>query len=107
LVEAGLVPFAQGFTRLSAWAVQAPIEKVPADRALIAATSALRVMKEPDVQGLIRIAKAGTGDTRELDALSLVLDQLAEQFPEAHDAVLDALAAAVDGDQDQGSAGAS
>lgn len=96
VVEAGLVPFAQAFAKLAAHAVTADITKVPADRALAAATAALKVIKEPGVADLIRISAAGAAGSRELDALDLVLDRLAEQFPDAHDAVLDALGAATD-----------
>jgi hypothetical protein len=99
LLEAGLVPFAQGFARLSAWAVQAPTEKLPADRALVAAATALRVIKEPTVQDMIRLNTAQDANAkRELDVVDLVLRALAEQYPEAHDAVLDAITAAADGE---------
>lgn len=98
LVETGLVPFAQAFAKLSAWAVQAPTEKVSADRALAAATGALRVIKEPGVADLIRISAAAGTANRELDLADLILDALAERFPEAHDAVLDAIQAATEAD---------
>jgi hypothetical protein len=99
LAEQALVPFIQATARLAAHAAQADLAKLPADRALVAATGALRLVKEPDVTDLIRISAAGAGaPPRELDVLSLVLDQLAERFPDAHDAVLDALGAAVDDD---------
>lgn len=94
LAENGLVPFAQAFARLAAHAVQADLSNVPADRALAAATGALRLIQEPTVRDLIRIsAAAGTG-ARELDVLDLVLDRLAERHPDAHDDILDALDAA-------------
>lgn len=96
LAEQALVPFVQATARLAAWAVQAPIEKLPPDRALTAATGALRLVNEPSVKDLIRISAAHGASARELDALDVVLDQLAERFPDAHDAALDALAAAVE-----------
>lgn len=99
VVETGLVPFAQAFALLSAHAVTADLSKIPADRALAAATAALRVIKEPGVADLIKISAAAAG-SREVDALGLVLDRLAVEFPDAHDAVLDALGAATDPDQE-------
>jgi hypothetical protein len=95
LAEAGLVPFAQGFARLAAHAVQGDLGKVPPDRALSAATAALRVINEPTVRDLIRISAAAGAGNRELNALGLVLDRLSVEFPDAHDAVLDALDSAV------------
>lgn len=91
LTEQGLVPFAQSMARLAAHAASADLAKVPADRALLAAATALRVIKEPDVRDLIRLADANAAAAREFDVAGLILDQLAEHFPEAHDAVLDAL----------------
>lgn len=100
IAEAGLIPFTQAFVRLSAAAVSQPLAKMPPDRALLAATGALKVLKEPDVKGLIQIAQAGGRGDREFDALDVVLDALASQFPDAHEAVLDALANVVDGDEE-------
>lgn len=97
VVEAGLVPFAQAFAKLAAHAVTVDLKTVSGDRALAAATGALRVIKEPGVADLIRISAAG-GGSREIDGLAVVLDTLA-RFPDAHDAVLDALGTAVDPDQ--------
>lgn len=96
LIEASLVPFAQGIARMAAHAVTAPTEKIPADRALVAATAALRVVKEPDVRDLIRLSHAQTG--QDINLAHLILDTLAARFPEAHDQVLDAIEHAATGD---------
>jgi hypothetical protein len=95
LIESGLVPYAQAFTRLSAAAVTLPLDKLTPDRALMAATAALRMMNEPGVADLIRVSGAAGAEQRELDTLDVVLDALAGRWPEAHDAVLDALQQAV------------
>lgn len=97
LIEASLVPYAQAIARLSAWAVQAPTDKVPADRALLAATAGLRLVREPTVQDLIRMTGAANrAAEREINLMSLVLDTLAQANPEAHDLVLDAIAEATE-----------
>ncbi|GAA0607645.1 hypothetical protein GCM10010174_26020 [Kutzneria viridogrisea] len=95
LIEQGLAPFAQGFARMSALAVTGPADRVPPDRALAAAATALRTLRDPVVRELLR-APEEPEQTREIDLVELVLDQLAQRWPEAHDAVLDALRNAVD-----------
>lgn len=96
IAEQALVPFIQATARLAAHAATVDLTKLPADRALAAATGALRLVKEPGVTDLIRISAAAGSSSRELDVLALVLDKLAESNPDAHDAVLDAVAAAAD-----------
>jgi hypothetical protein len=91
LAEQALVPFVQAAARLAAHAATVKLDKLPADRALVAATGALRLVKEPDVAALIRISASAGADARELDVLDRLLDRLAESNPAAHDAVLDAL----------------
>ena len=94
LLEQSMVPFAQGMVRMAAHTARAPLDKIPADRAMTAFAAALRVIKEPGIADLIRISAASGMANREIDLAAVILDRLAAQFPEAHDAVLDALDAA-------------
>lgn len=90
MVEQSLVPFAQAMARLALHATQAPTDEVSADKALVAATGAMRVIKEPSVRDLIR-AGQGDGDGREFAALDVVLNRLERTDPAAYEAALDAL----------------
>lgn len=89
MIEQGLAPFAQAFARLSALAVQNPGESVPPDRALQAATSALRVAREPEVQALIRTH----GDSQDQYLIGDTILTALNAHPEAKAAALEALEA--------------
>jgi hypothetical protein len=99
LLEAVMVPFAQGMVKLAARTVTAPVDNLPADRAMTALATGLRLAKEPGFAQLIQVGQGGAAGSRELDALDVVLDTLADRFPEAHDLVLDALDAATRGEE--------
>lgn len=97
IVEQSLVPFAQGVARMAVHTVQADLTKVPADRAMLAVSTALRVIKEPDVAALIQVSNVNVAGSREIDLADFILSALAERFPEAHDLVLDAMDELVNG----------
>lgn len=106
ITESTLVPFAGALRRLAAHAVTAaPLQKVTADRAVLALTAGLKTISDPAVMALIRDDAAQGAANREIDALDLVLDVLAANHPEAHDAVLEAIGAVVDDGGDPAAAG--
>jgi hypothetical protein len=96
LLEQTAVPFVQGLLKLSARVAVADVSKLPVDRAFAALTNGLRLATTPGLADLINDDVA-EGDSRELEALDLVLNELAEKWPDAHDAVLDRLDVAVHG----------
>lgn len=108
LIEQLLVPYAQGLAKLAAWSVQAPTEGVAPDRASAAVTNGLRLVREPSVQDLIRIAEAGSpgqqpGDVPEQPGLTHTIMAALDQFPEARQAAIEAVRQARD--QHDGEAG--
>lgn len=90
IAEAALVPFAQGMARLAAHAATTDPTEVSPEKALTAATNAMRVIKEPSIRELL-LATGSAGDTREYDMVELILNRLQQSNPDAYDEALDAL----------------
>lgn len=91
LAEQALVPFTQAAARLAAHAASTDLTGVSADKALTASANAFRVLKEPSVRDFIRLADANAAAAREFAPADFILDRLADQYPDAYDAMLDAL----------------